>query len=91
VRAAIAPLALPAWPYDGPIDLVEHDPASGREAVFTVVEWRLVEADGSAGAFDHEVFRILRPYVEGRKRKGNVRLVRDIHSSTPQSMLGATE
>ncbi len=85
VRSAFAPLALPAWPFDGPVDLVERDPASGREAVFTVQEWRLVEADGSPGAFDHEVLRILRPYVEGRKRKGNVRLVRNIHPSTGES------
>lgn len=90
VRAAIVPLALPAWPYDGPVDLVEHDPASGREAVFTVEQWRLVETDGSASAFDHEVFRILRPYVEGRKRTGNVRLVRDIHASTRESAAGGT-
>ena len=78
LRAAITPLALPAWPYDGPIDLVERDPATGREAVFTVDQWRLVGADGTVGDFDHEVLRILRPYVEGRKRTRNVTLVRNI-------------
>jgi DNA polymerase-3 subunit epsilon len=78
LRSAIAPLALPAWPWDGPIELVERDPETGREASFTVDHWRLVEADGSAGEFDHEVFRILRPYVEGRKRNRNVTLVRHV-------------
>jgi len=78
LRSAVAPLALPAWPWDGPITLVERDPATGREAVFTVDQWRLAGADGTGGEFDHEVFRILRPYVEGRKRNRNVALVRQV-------------
>lgn len=78
LRAAMAPLALPAWPYDGPINLVERDPATGREAVLTVDQWRLAGADDTGGEFDHEVFRILRPYVEGRKRNRNVTLVRQV-------------
>ncbi len=91
LREALAPLVLPTWPYDGPVDLVERDPASGREAVFTVDEWRLTGADGNPGAFDHEVFRILRPYVEGRKRKGNVTLVRDIRTSVGGLATSGTE
>ena len=91
VRTAIGPLALPAWPYDGPVDLVERDPATGREAMFTVVEWRLVGTDGKPSAFDHEVFRILRPYVEGRKRKSNVSLVRNVHPSFPEGMTSGTD
>jgi DNA polymerase-3 subunit epsilon len=78
-KRAIAPLALPAWPYDGPIELVEKDPLSGRAARFTLFNWRLVTKDGSS-AFDHEVYRIVRPYVEGRKRKSNVTLVRQINT-----------
>jgi hypothetical protein len=86
---AIAPLALPAWPFDGPIDLVERDPATGREAVCTVDQWRLVGADGSAGEFDHEVLRILRPYVEGRKRNRTVTLERNIrHLKKEMANLG---
>ena len=91
LRAVVASLALPVWPYDGPVDLVERDPASGREAVFTVDDWRLVEVDGNRSAFDHEVFRILRPYVEGRKRKGNVTLVRNIHASVRELATSGTE
>jgi hypothetical protein len=82
---------LPAWPYDGPVDLVEHDPASGRQAVFTVDDWRLVEVDGNRSAFDHEVFRILRPYVEGRKRTGNVTLVHKIHACARELATSGTE
>ncbi len=91
VRAGIAQLALPVWPYDGPVDLVEHDPATGREAVFTVDEWRLVEACGNPGAFDHEVFRIVRPYVEGRKRKSNVTLVRNLYPSPRELATSGTQ
>ena len=82
-------MALPAWPHDGPVELVETDPSSGREAVFALHDWRLVE-DGSIGPFDHEVFRIVRPYIEGRKRKGNVTLVRQVnHLPTPAVNPGA--
>jgi DNA polymerase III subunit epsilon len=91
LRAALASLALPAWPYDGSVDLMERDPATGREAVFTVEDWRLVEVDGNRGAFDHDVFRILRPYVEGRKRKGNVTLVRNIRASVRELATSGTE
>ena len=31
-------------------------------------DWCLVEPDGTTARFDPEVLRILRPYVEGRKR-----------------------
>ena len=78
VRNAIAPLGLPAWPYDGQVELVETDPLSARKAVFALHDWRLVE-DGSIGPFDHEVFRIVRPYIEGRKRNANVTLVRQVN------------
>lgn len=91
LRAAIAPLALPAWPHDGPVDLLERDPSTGREATFTVDHWRLVEIDGAPGAFDHEVFRILRPYVEGRKRKGHVTLLRNIPGNARVLATSGTE
>ena len=76
-RTALAPLVLPRWPHDGAVELVEIDPLSGRQAAFTVDNWRLSDADGPA-VFDHDVFRILRPYVEGRKRRSNVTLVRRV-------------
>ena len=69
---ALAPLRLPAWPYEGAVELVETHPASGRCAVFTVRDWCLVEPDGTTNRFEPEVLRILRPYVEGRKRTPGV-------------------
>ena len=60
------------------VELVETDPLSARKAVFALHDWRLVE-DGSIGPFDHEVFRIVRPYIEGRKRNANVTLVRQVN------------
>ena len=69
---ALAPLRLPAWPYEGAVELVETHPASGRCAVFTVRDWCLVEPDGTTARFEPEVLRILRPYVEGRKRTPRV-------------------
>lgn len=73
---ALAPLALPPWPHDGAVELVETDPASGRSARFVVRDWRFVGDDGTVEAFDHEAFRILRPHVEGRKRSSRVTLTR---------------
>jgi DNA polymerase-3 subunit epsilon len=80
---ALAPQRLPAWPYEGVVELVETDPTSGRRAVFPVKEWRLLEADGTPAAFDHEVFRILRPYIEGRKRNRLVELHRQVVRMAP--------
>lgn len=71
-KTAIGALAMPPWRHDGPVELIERDPRSGREARFSVDRWRLCSGDPGEAVFDHEVFRILRPYVEGRKRKSNV-------------------
>lgn len=63
VAEAIAPLRLPEWPHAGPVEIVESHAASGRSARVLVDLWCV---DGAA--FDHETLRIVRPYVEGRKR-----------------------
>jgi DNA polymerase-3 subunit epsilon len=60
---ALAPWALPGWPHDGAVELVETHADSGREARVRVDRWCVNDE-----AFDHEAFRIVRPYVEGRKR-----------------------
>jgi DNA polymerase-3 subunit epsilon len=73
---ALAPLALPIWPHDGAVELAETDPDTGRSAHFTVRDWRLVDEGGTMAPFDHQTFRILRPYVEGRKRNPRVTLTR---------------
>jgi DNA polymerase-3 subunit epsilon len=69
---ALAPARMPSWPHDGPVELVERDPASGREARFVVDRWCLVSPAGATQDFDRETFRVLRPYIEGRKRKSAV-------------------
>jgi DNA polymerase-3 subunit epsilon len=91
LKEAIAPLALPAWPCEGVIELVEQDPLSGRTARFALRHWRLLDDTGTAGAFDHEVFRIVRPYVEGRKRNSHVTVVRHVTRFPLQAMTSGTE
>ncbi|MFN0163486.1 MAG: exonuclease domain-containing protein [Burkholderiales bacterium] len=58
-----APLRLPTWPHAGPVEIVERHAASGRSARVRVDHWCVDD-----NAFDHEALRIVRPYVEGRKR-----------------------
>ena len=73
---ALAVHALPLWPYDGSIELIERDPLTGRSARFELLDWCVLGDDGAARPFDHEAYRILRPYIEGRKRKSCVTLTR---------------
>ena len=76
LTAALAVQALPLWPYDGSIELIERDPLTGRSARFEVLDWCLLGEDGAVRPFDHEAYRILRPYIEGRKRNSHVTLTR---------------
>ncbi|MBL8382170.1 MAG: ethanolamine utilization protein [Burkholderiales bacterium] len=80
LRAALAPLAIPPWPHEGAITLVERDPRTQREARVRIADWCLVDDAGRRQAFDHDVLRIVRPYVEGRKRAGTVLLERSLTS-----------
>jgi DNA polymerase-3 subunit epsilon len=73
VVEALDPYAMPAWPHEGPVELVERNAASGREARFVVDRWCLLSEDGTA-QFEREAFRVLRPYIEGRKRKSQVEI-----------------
>ncbi len=72
VVEALGPTRMPPWPHEGPVELIERDPASGREACFVVDRWCLVSPAGAVQDFDREIFRVLRPYIEGRKRKSAV-------------------
>ena len=72
VVEALAPARMPPWPHEGPVELIERDPASGREARFVVDRWCLVSPAGAVQDFDREIYRVLRPYIEGRKRKSAV-------------------
>ena len=69
---ALAPARLPPWPHPGPVELIERDPVSGREAHVVVDRWCIVAPSGAIQAFKRETYRVLRPYVEGRKRKSAV-------------------
>ena len=80
LKAALAGAALPPWPYEGKVELVERDPHTGRSARFEVFDWCLLGEDGVPRPFDHEAFRILRPYIEGRKRNSHVTLTRQLRA-----------
>ena len=69
---ALADSAMPPWRSDGAIELVERDEVSGRTARFVVRDWCLVDASGQTQPFEYESFRILKPYIEGRKRNSRV-------------------
>jgi DNA polymerase-3 subunit epsilon len=69
---ALAPARLPSWPHAGAVELIERDATSGREARYVVRNWCLVSPAGAIQDFDRELFRVLRPYIEGRKRKSLV-------------------
>ena len=73
LREALAPRLMPDWPHAGAVELIERHPASGREARYIVDRWCLAPAGGNA-PFDLETFRVLLPYIEGRKRKSAVEL-----------------
>ena len=79
VTEALAPARMPPWPHDGQVELLERDPVSGREARYVVDHWCLVSPSGAVQEFDREIYRVLRPYIEGRKRKSlvEVRVLRD--------------
>lgn len=72
VVEALAPARMPPWPHEGPVELLERDPGTGRQARFVVDRWCLVSPAGAVADFDRETFRVLRPYVEGRKRNSQV-------------------
>jgi DNA polymerase-3 subunit epsilon len=74
VTEALAPARMPPWPHAGPVELIERDPDTGREARFVVNHWCLVSPSGAVQEFDREIFRVLRPYIEGRKRKSLVQV-----------------
>ena len=74
VCEALEPARMPPWPFDGPVELTERDAGSGREARFVVDRWCLVSPAGVVQDFDRETFRVLRPYIEGRKRNSVVTL-----------------
>jgi DNA polymerase-3 subunit epsilon len=69
---ALAPARMPPWPHEGPVELIERDPDTGREARVVVDRWCIVNPSGAVQYFDRETYRVLRPYVEGRKRKSAV-------------------
>ena len=57
--AALAPLRFPAWPFDGPVALDEHDPETGRRDRLVFDRWRALGPDGLE-PFDPDVFKLLR-------------------------------
>ncbi|MEI7444546.1 MAG: exonuclease domain-containing protein [Burkholderiales bacterium] len=56
---ALEPMRFPAWPFDGPVALDEHDPETGRRDRLVFDRWRAVGPDGPE-PFDPDVFKLLR-------------------------------
>jgi len=65
--AALEPLRFPSWPFDCAVDLVEHDPDSGRTDRLRFDRWRVV-SPGGPGAFDADVYKLLRRRLERAPR-----------------------
>ena len=63
LRAALAPLRFPAWPFDGPVVLREHDPESGRSDRLAFDRWRAIGPEGPM-PFDPDVYKLLRRRVQ---------------------------
>ena len=64
------------WPWNGPVAIPEADPVSGREETHIVDRWRYLGTardhqevhaileSGSAGTFDRDHYRVLRPSLD---------------------------
>lgn len=39
LAAALAPMRIPDWPYDGPVGLREHDPLTGQTDIHVIRDW----------------------------------------------------
>ena len=62
---ALAPLRLPAWPFDGPIDFVDRDAGRRLVAHWRFEHWcRVDPASQRREPFDNDVYRLLRRTLE---------------------------
>ncbi len=60
--AALEPLRFPAWPFDGPVELREHDRETGRTDRLLFDRWCALGPDGPL-PFDADVYKLLRRRV----------------------------
>ena len=85
MMAALARLKLQAWPYPGPIGLVERDDFRDVEEIHVVDGWRYLgtardqteldalRADGGQVSFDLDIYKLLKAHLA--KGKASVRLL----------------
>lgn len=59
---AMETLRFPAWPFDGPAALREHDPESGLTQTLRFDQWRCLGNQGLE-PFDPDVFKLLRRHL----------------------------
>lgn len=77
--AALSSLRLQAWPYSGPIGIVERDPVSERQEIHVVFGWRHLGtardehelADilrgRQAQSFDRDIYQLLTRHLHGQR------------------------
>ena len=53
------PMRFPAWPFDGPVALTEHDPESGLIERHLFDQWRALSEEGLQ-PFDPDVYKLLK-------------------------------
>jgi DNA polymerase-3 subunit epsilon len=56
---AMQPMRFPAWPFDGPVSLTEHDPESGLTERHRFDQWRALSEEGLQ-PFDPDVYKLLK-------------------------------
>ena len=61
LRQALAALAFPDWPYDGPVEFLDRDPGRGLTMRWQFSHWcRLDARTGEREPFDNDVYRLLK-------------------------------
>lgn len=78
LMSALAKLKLKAWPYPGPVALVETDPVTERRDIHVLAAWRhlgTVHDDAAVatlltdgpGGFDRDIYQILLKHLNGQQ------------------------
>jgi DNA polymerase III subunit epsilon len=79
-----------SWPYDGPVTIKEVDPESGKEELFLIHNWCIVQKQVGDNqtledlVFDYDVYKILRRFIYNIK---NSNLAHKFNSSGGWSLL----
>lgn len=61
--AGLAPMRFAAWPFDGPVVLIERDPESGLVDQWIFDRWSAIESSGES-SFDPDLYKLLRRRIK---------------------------